>query len=89
LGSNAPAWRLTFTAPARRDLRRLDPPIAKRVLAALDKAAADPDRAQLRQLVGRPEQRLRVGDWRVRLKVDRANREIIVYRVLPRGRAYD
>ena len=25
LGSDAPAWRLTFTAPARRDLRRLDP----------------------------------------------------------------
>jgi mRNA interferase RelE/StbE len=82
-------WRLTFTAPARRDLRRLDPPIAKRVLAALDKAAVDPDRAQLRQLVDRPEQRLRVGDWRVRVKLDRANREIIVYRVLPRGRAYD
>jgi mRNA interferase RelE/StbE len=82
-------WRLTFTAPARRDLRRLDPPIARRVLAALDRTATDPDRAQLRQLVGRPEQRLRVGDWRIVLELDRANREIIIYRVLPRGRAYD
>jgi mRNA interferase RelE/StbE len=89
LGSETPAWRLTYTAPARRDLRRLDPPIAKRVLDALDKTAADPDTAQLRQLVGRPEHRLRVGDWRVRLRLDRANHEIIVIRVLPRGRAYD
>jgi mRNA interferase RelE/StbE len=83
------AWRLTFTAPARRDLRRLDPPIARRVLAALEQTATEPDRAQLRQLVGRPEQRLRVGDWRVLLELNRADREIIVQRVLPRGRAYD
>ena len=89
MGSDLPAWRLTFTAPARRDLRRLDPPIARRVLGALENVAADPDRAQLRQLVNRPEQRLRVGDWRVLLELDRDNREIIVHHVFPRGRAYD
>lgn len=89
MGSDTPAWCLTLTAPARRDVRRLDPPIAKRVIAALNKLAADPDRAQLRQLVNRPEQRLRVGDWRVLLELDRENREIIVHHVFPRGRAYD
>jgi len=87
--ADPPPWRLTFTAPARRDIRRLDPPIGRRVAAALDNVATDPDRAQLRQLAGRPEQRLRVGDWRVLLELDRASREIIIYRVLPRGRAYD
>jgi hypothetical protein len=34
-------WRLTFSAPARRDLRRLDPPIARRVLAALEQLVAE------------------------------------------------
>jgi mRNA interferase RelE/StbE len=87
--ADPPQWRLTFTASARRDLRRLDPPIGRRVLTALETVAADPDRAQLRQLVGRPERRLRVGDWRVLLELDRASREITIYRVLPRGRAYD
>ena len=89
MGSDLPAWRLTFTAPARRDLRRLDPPIARRVLGALENVVADPERAQLRQLVNRPEQRLRVGDWRVLLELDRGNRKIIVHHVFPRGRAYD
>ena len=59
------------------------------MLGALENVVADPDRAQLRQLVNRPEQRLRVGDWRVLLELDRDNREIIVHHVFPRGRAYD
>jgi hypothetical protein len=67
LGGDPPAWQLTFTAPARRDLRRLDPPIARRVLGALENVVADPDRAQLRQLVNRPEQRLRVAEPETRL----------------------
>jgi mRNA-degrading endonuclease RelE of RelBE toxin-antitoxin system len=33
--------------------------------------------------------RLRVGDWRVRFERDASAREIVVLRVLPRGRAYD
>jgi mRNA interferase RelE/StbE len=82
-------WRLIVTAPARRDVRRLDPPVRRRILAALDALAASPDSGQLRQLTGRPELRLRVGDWRVLLELDKANREIIILRVLPRGRAYD
>jgi mRNA interferase RelE/StbE len=84
-----PAWRLVLTGPARRDVRRLDPPVRRRILTALDALAADPANAQLRQLVGRPERRLRVGDWRVLLELDAATREVIILRVLPRGRAYD
>ncbi len=32
---------------------------------------------------------MRVGDWRVRFERDGARREIVVLRVLPRGRAYE
>lgn len=59
------------------------------MLDALDKAAVDPDAAQLRKLANRPELRLRVGDWRVLLEIDREQREIIIHHVAPRGRAYD
>lgn len=38
---------------------------------------------------GRPESRLRVGDWRVIVELDVPERTIVIARVLPRGRAYD
>ena len=82
-------WRLYVTPPARRDLRRLDPPIRRRVLDALDQLATDPNAARLVRLTGRPESRLRVGDWRVLLRLDHEEHVVIVIHIRPRGRAYD
>ncbi len=83
-------WVLDYTRRAEKDIARLDPPVQKRVLAALGQLAADPDRATgVRKLTGRSESRIRVGDWRVIIETDREHREVIVHRVLPRGRAYD
>jgi mRNA-degrading endonuclease RelE of RelBE toxin-antitoxin system len=39
-------------------------------------------------MTGREEWRLRVGDWRVRMRFVAAHRTVVVLRVLPRGRAY-
>jgi mRNA interferase RelE/StbE len=87
--SEAP-WRLQFAARAERDLRRLDRSVRVRVYAALERLLEDPHHAGgLRRLSGRPESRLRVGDWRVILQLDAAERVIYVKQVLPRGRAYD
>lgn len=83
-------WRLRYTARAQRDLRNLDPPIRRRVIAALDELIADPKTTGgLRRLRSRPQSRLRVGDWRVLLGLDRDQRTIETLRVLPRGRVYD
>jgi mRNA interferase RelE/StbE len=82
-------WSVGFERRADRDLERLDPPVKQRVLAAIDRLASDPRSANLRQLKGRPESRLRFGDWRVVVGLDTAARTIIIQRVLPRGRAYD
>jgi len=82
-------WRIELTRTATRDLRRLDPPIRGRVLAALETLAADPQQpGALRKLTGAPEHRLRIGDWRALLRLDTPTRTITVTRVLPRGRAY-
>jgi mRNA-degrading endonuclease RelE of RelBE toxin-antitoxin system len=54
------------------------------VLLAQDPTAS----ANLRSLVGRPETRLRVGEWRVLLTLDTDAQTIVVLRVPPRGRAY-
>lgn len=81
-------WTYAVTPPARRDLRRLDPPVRRRITDALDKIVVDPFAGDIRRL-NAVEWRLRVGDWRVRFALDDQQRVIIVLRVLPRGRAYD
>jgi mRNA interferase RelE/StbE len=84
----SPGWSHEITPPARRDLKRLDLPVQRRVLDALDRFVADPRAADIRKLDS-VQWRLRVGDWRVRFSFDDDRRVIAVLRVLPRGRAYD
>jgi mRNA interferase RelE/StbE len=82
-------WRYRLTPGARRDLKRLDPPVRRRLIAALDYLVEGEELSgDIRKL--RPgEWRMRVGDWRVRIDRDDDARAIVVLRVLPRGRAYD
>ena len=82
-------WSVEFERRAARDLERLDSQVKQRVLAAIDRLATDPRNAGLRRLSGRPESRLRVGDWRVIVELETATRTIVIARILPRGRAYE
>ena len=82
------SWTAILTGSARRDLRRLDPPVASRILDALDRLAAT-GQGDIQRLRGTPsEWRLRVGDWRVRFHYDAAMMTLEVLRILPRGEAY-
>lgn len=85
--SNRRALRLTRSA--EKELRRLDPPIRKRVLAALDRLQADDRTLDVRRLTGSEHYRLRVGDWRVIFDYDPDTQTLLVRHVLPRGRAYE
>lgn len=80
---------LRFTRSAEKDLRRLDPPIRKRVFASLDRLLAEDRSLDVRRLTGSERFRLRVGDWRVIFDYDRETEAVLVRRVLPRGRAYE
>ena len=82
-------WTLRFESRAEKDMRRLDPPMARRVIEALERLLARDPSLDLRRLQGRDEWRLRVGEWRVRLQLDFDARTVVVVRVLPRGRAYE
>ncbi len=43
----------------------------------------------MRKLQGlRDERRLRVGDWRIRFKIDREQRLLTIFAIKPRGDAY-
>jgi mRNA-degrading endonuclease RelE of RelBE toxin-antitoxin system len=59
------------------------------VIAALDGLLARDPSLDLRRLKGSDEWRLRVDDWRVRLRLDFDACSMIVVRILPRGRAYE
>jgi mRNA-degrading endonuclease RelE of RelBE toxin-antitoxin system len=85
----AEPWSVQFERRADKDLERLDRSVRERVFTAIERLATDPHSAALRKLAGRPQSRLRVGDWRVIVELDLARRTIVVVRVLPRGRAYD
>jgi mRNA interferase RelE/StbE len=80
---------LRFTRSAEKDLRRLDPPVRKRVWGALDRLLADDRALDVRRLTGTEHFRLRVGDWRVIFDYDPETESVLVRRVLPRGRAYE
>jgi mRNA-degrading endonuclease RelE of RelBE toxin-antitoxin system len=83
-------WSVEVKRRADRDVGRLDRQVRDRVIAAIDKLLADPENATgVRKFTGRPESRLRVGDWRVIFETDLESRTVIIDRVLPRGRAYD
>lgn len=49
---SAERWSYVVTPSARRYLRRLDPPVARRVISALDRFVADPRTADVRKLAG-------------------------------------
>ena len=81
-------WEIVWTAPANRDMRRLDREIARRVHQALRRLATRGQGDVTRLQRAEPEWRLRVGDWRIRRTYDYAVRKIYIHRVLPRRRAY-
>ena len=85
-----PHWRVVVDDRARKDLRRIDPPIRRRILNAIERLAQGAElTGDVKRLRGSNEYRLRVGDWRVRFEREDRQLVITVVRVLPRGRAYD
>ena len=80
-------YDIQFKPAAIRDLSRLSPPVAKRILSKIeamrDNLAGDVKR--LKQFT--PGWRLRVGDWRVLFDVEGS--VIVIWRVVHRSEAYD
>ncbi len=85
-------YGLVVTKSARREIKRLDRPVQERVAKALRRLVDTwPQSASVVRLtdIEPLEYRLRVGEWRVRFRVDTAGKLLTVVRVLPRGKAYE
>jgi len=59
-------YRITLAPAAARQLRKLEPPVRRRIQAALELLAVDPRPPAATQLVGGAgEWRVRTGDYRI------------------------
>jgi mRNA interferase RelE/StbE len=76
----------SFRPPVTKTLRRLTRNERERIIAAIERLPA----GDVRRLTGRRgEWRLRLGDWRVLIRLDQQAHLIVVTAVKPRGGAYD
>lgn len=82
-------WRVAITGRAARDLDAVptgDRAAIERAIEALPEGMASAD---LKKLAGRRDEwRLRVGRWRVLMRLDKGPGLITIRRVLPRDKAY-
>ncbi len=82
-------YKLTFARSAGRELQRLDPPIARRVLAAIKKLIGNPRPSGCLKLTGSEnEWRIRIGDWRVIYTINDAKAAIDIVAVRHRRDVY-
>jgi mRNA interferase RelE/StbE len=80
-------YRIIWSEAAAAQRDKIDPSVRRRIIAKLEQAAVSPHRFTTR-LVGSPFSRLRVGDWRVILKIEDAAVEVIIIEVKHRRAAY-
>ena len=81
-------WAIQWTDQAIRDLSRLDPTVARRVIAKLDQAAERPEHF-FKRLAASENRKLRIGDYRLLAVLQPETRTILVERVDHRSRIYD
>lgn len=79
--------QVQFATHAQRELRRLDGPVRRRVVRAIDRYAAT-GHGDVKRLRGSESYRLRVGDWRVIFNLDDVVLVILVLHVRHRREAY-
>lgn len=86
----APVYTIEYTRDAVRALARMLRNLRERLASKIEELARDPfGAANVKQLVGQPGYRLRVGDWRVIYDVEQGRWVVRVLRIAPRAGAYE
>lgn len=83
------AYTVQIGTAARKALQSLEGPIQQRVREAIRALAIDPRARGTKKLKGRPEHRVRVGDWRVVFLIDDASKLVTITRIAGRDHVYD
>lgn len=81
-------YRIEFVPAAARQMRNLDPPVRRRLDAAIQALRADPRPPACKKLSGREEYRIRVGDYRILYEVEDTVLRVLVVKVGHRRDVY-
>jgi mRNA interferase RelE/StbE len=81
-------YEIIFSETAKKQLSKLEKDIQQRILAALEKIRIRPE-SFVKKLVGDPAYRLRVGDYRVIIDIDKGKLLILVIKVGHRRNIYE
>ncbi|GEM_PF-276082 len=84
---NAMTYTIELKPQAVKNLKKLPPPVTKRILAGLDRLADNLTGDVKRLTHFTPEYRLRIGDYRVLFEI--VQHTVIVYRILHRKESYN
>jgi len=83
------SYQVLLTPRAVRDIRRLQPELQQRLLKALAALGDNPRPQGCEKVRGSDEWRIRVGDYRVRYRIDDSQHQVIVTRIGHRNEIYD
>ncbi len=82
-------YEIQVLPAAVREIRKLPPEAKRRVQAAIELLAEDPRPPAARKLVGRPEWRVRTGDYRVLYRVEDGLLTVVIVRAGHRRDIYE
>jgi mRNA interferase RelE/StbE len=74
------SYEITFTDTSRRQFRKLEKDVQERMIKALERIRIRPE-SYVKKLVGDPGYRLRVGDYRVILDIQKSELIILVIKI--------
>lgn len=84
-----PGWRVEITRQAQKDIAALPVEMEGRVEEAIAELKKAPMFNDMEKLSGREQRyKIRVGDWRIILRVDKPAKVVFATSVKPRGSAY-
>lgn len=82
-------YRIEWKPSARKELRRIDPPVRRRIISAVEALADDPRPSGAAAVAGSPGWlRIRVGGYRVIYSLDDGALVVLVLKVGTRGSIY-
>jgi mRNA interferase RelE/StbE len=82
------SYKITFTDTSRKQFRKLEKDVQERIIKALERIRIRPENF-VKKLVGDPGYRLRVGDYRVILDIQKSELIILVIKIGHRKNIYD
>ena len=80
-------YAILFSLSAKKQLQKLDKKTQKHIISVLERIRIRPERF-LKKLVGDPGYRLRIGDYRVIMDIDKGNLLILVIKIGHRKSIY-